>query len=349
MRLAVVKSSVYQDLWVCNRTDDSLLIFLTTMLRCPPIGLSEQCSTDYIIVKECDEFPCQFNKNVLPPEMNETMKYSKHMKNPSLPFLDESFHGEITIDSVALDSYTLDWSVYDIVLCINTCIPNSVIQKYDKLLWCYWVGENDGHLLKDKIGNYNLILNQDATDFNIPEYSIGFPYSYIGPRTLEDLAERFGISHSVKEGIYMEINTTTERPVRSIPDEFQTISSALSIPINTHSQHVIQNLHTIVRSKYFVKLMGRIIRGNSILESISAGTLVLANRNLVMYKEFITDGCHVETIFDVISKIEYYERNPLEYTSALNIQKGILKEMFFEVPMQRLLEKYRLHCESRSS
>ena len=75
LKLAYVKSSCYQDLWVSDKTNNYFEIFKTSMMRCPAIGLSEMCDTDYIIVKESIEYPsqhipsCCSNKN--------SMKYSK--------------------------------------------------------------------------------------------------------------------------------------------------------------------------------------------------------------------------------------------------------------------------------
>jgi hypothetical protein len=93
-------------------------------------------------------------------------------------------------------------------------------------------------------------------------------------------------------------------------------------------------------SKYYVKIAGRVIRGNSVLETISAGTLVLANRNLVMYKELVPDECHVNTREDVVERILYYEENPSAYAITLQKQKDILRRLYFDKPVEALVEKY---------
>ena len=80
LRIAVVKSSVYQDLWVTDITNNFIDIFKTTLMRCPAIGLAEHFSADFIIVKDTNEFPCNINKNVLPNDCLQNMQYSKKLK-----------------------------------------------------------------------------------------------------------------------------------------------------------------------------------------------------------------------------------------------------------------------------
>jgi len=42
-------------------------------------------------------------------------------------------------------------------------------------------------------------------------------------------------------------------------------------------------------------LNGRIIRGNSVIEAISANTLVLINKRKLYYNFLIPDECHIQT------------------------------------------------------
>lgn len=305
------------------------------------IGLAESYNADFIIVKESQEYPCQYMKNVLHPKYTNNMKYSKENKNPSLPFLNESYHNHASIDSVSHDLDSIQWDSYDIVLCINTCIPSRIIDKYPSVLWCYWIGEND--VMTKKIGNYDILLDQDVTKQSLPSFSIGFPYTFVGPTTMETIAVSYlGMNGIKKEGIYMEINNTTERPVKSIPPIFATLSKNVSMPILIHSQDILENEKQLYKAKYYVKLLGRRIRGNSVLETISSGTMVLANRKLVVYSDLVLEECHIEKEEDATKKILYYEGNPDEYTRVIREQRALLERMYFKKPMDALFERYRL-------
>lgn len=338
--LAVVKSSVYQDLWVSEITNNPAEVFKSTLMRSPPIGLCELFNTEFIIVKDTNEYPCNLNKACLPETLYETFQHSKTNKNPDLPFLDDTFHKHITIDSVSKDVNDIDWNKYQIVIAINMCIPESIIDKFPNTLWCYLIGENENIYTFNKISKYDIVLNQDVMKCGLPDFSIGFPYSFLGPYTIENLLEKLGLYPLEKKGVYLEINNSTERPFITIPEQFLKIKEELNIPIIIHSQNILENIQRIANSKYFIKIFGRIIRGNGIMEVISAGTLILINKELITYHDLIPDDCHVETIDDIINKIKYFEENPVEYDRIIILQRTLLFTYFYKIPTDNLIEKY---------
>jgi hypothetical protein len=340
VNIAVVKASSYQDLWVCPISSNALEILKTTLMRCAQIGLLELYNTEFIIVKESLEPPCQTFPSCISDNNKTNLKYSKTLKNPEVPFLDEKYHNHISIDSVSVDADSINWSKYNIVITINACIPNRIIDKYPNTLWCYYVGENDRDL-DCLIGKYDVILNQDVMRDNLPNHSVGFPYTFLGPETIENI-NKDGLNNDVtKYGIFMEIKNTNERPVKTIPIQFSDISELTDTPIILHSQDIIENIKRLYGAKYYVKLFGSVIRGNSVLEAISAGVLVLANTNFVIYADLILDNCYVENAFDVITKIRYYDSNPEEYAQQVKLQRELLKKNYFLEPVNRLLKKFR--------
>jgi hypothetical protein len=309
-------------------------------MRCSPIGLLELAQTEFIIVKESQEPPCQVIRSCIPDQFKDNLKYSRESKNPSLPFLDETFHKDLSIDEISHSSDDIDWGQYQIVLTINACVPDRVLALYPRVLWCYYVGENDGRI-DTLLGKYDVILNQDVMRSNLPAHSVGFPYTYVGPTTIEDLNRR-GLDNDVsKRGIFMEINNTQERPVRTIPAAFAEIAAQTGQPIICHDQNIIANTKNLYGAKYFVKLMGRWIRGNSVMETISAGTLVLANRHLVSYADLIPVVCHVETKEDVIAKIAYFENHPEKYATLVRLQRALLEKFYYRRPLNLLIDKYK--------
>lgn len=340
LKVAMVKSSVYQDLWICDRSKDMTEIFKTTIMRTSPIGLLEAFNTEFLIVKDCNEYPCTVNKACLPRDWYDKMKYAKEGKSPG-GFLDETYHKHITVDSVAYDVDSVDWSQYQIVITMNGCIPERVITKYPNILWCYYIGENEECLIYNKFSCYDIVLNQDVTKPGLPPWMIGMPYSYLGPYTIPKVIKSlFPNKTSEKHGVFMEINNTEDRPVTTIPSIFLKIQEETSIPILIHSQNIVENISRISNAKYFVKLLGRPIRGNGILEVISAGTLVLANRGLVMLRELVLEECHVETEDDVITKIRWFESHPTEYAAAVEKQRTILYELFYKGPAEKLAMRF---------
>jgi len=346
INVACVKSSSYQDLWITPITSDAFSILKTTLMRTPQIGLLEQLKTDFIIVKESQEEPCQKLQSCISAIHMPNLKYSKTQKNPDSPFLDEKHHNHTSIDSISVDVESIEWSKYNIVLTINACIPNRIIEQYPKILWCYYIGENNNSI-DNLIDKYDVVLNQDVMRSDLPKHSIGFPYSFLGPTTIEDINKKTLQNSLLKRGIFMEINNTKERPVKTVPLDFIEISEKTNSPIIIHNQDIIENIKGLYAAKYYVKLFGRTIRGNSVLEAISAGTLILANKNKVTYSNLILDNCHVENSSDVISKIQYYDSNPEEYNKMILSQRAILKTHYFVGPINNLIQKYKEKCFAR--
>ena len=227
-------------------------------MRCSPIGFLECFDTEFIIVKESMDYPCQNIKSCINSKNINSLKNKKEGKNPELPFLDETHHKDYSLESVSHECDDVDWAKYNIIITINACVPSRITKIYTNILWCYYVGENNNGEY-NLLDGYDLILNQNMND-KLLNY-VNIPYSFIGPNTIEK----------------MKINNTQERPFLTIPIDFIHIQNVCEIP-------------------------------NGILEVISAGTLILINKNLLMYNDLISDDCHVENINDIIQKNIFFEK-----------------------------------------
>ena len=336
LNIAVVKNDTYQDLWVSNKTSNKLEVLKSSLMRVSPIGLSEIFNTDYIIIKDTNEYPSNIANKC---EIINPTTYSK--KIPNLQFLDETFHKDICLSSVSLDVDSIKWENYNIVLAINMCIPKRVTEKYPKTLWCYYIGENNDHNVEYIVDGYDIILNQDIQRQSLPYYSIGFPYTLLNSRSLSSLIEYNGKKH----GVFMEINNTTERPVVTLPESFKRIENETNQAIIVHNQNIMINLQNLCGSKYFIKLIGRRIRGNAVIEAISCGTLCLINKSLLMYESLIQDSCNVSSETEIINKIHYFETHPEEYEKELNDQRRRLNTTYFEEPIKALVREYQKKLE----
>lgn len=342
IKIAVVKSTAYTDLWTCNITNDPFHLFQSSFMRCPQIGLAEHYGADFIIVKESYEYPCQEISYQWEQMVKGNMRYSKINKNPCLPFLDESFHKDISLDEISHDVDSILWNKYNIVITINACIPQRIIMANSNILWCYYVSENDDTRISTLLPGYDLLLNQDVTKTNLPSFSIGFPYTFVGPNSIEHINIKNLGNIDLKSGLFIEINNTQERPVTKVQDDFYKISNECNMPLILHNQNIIENTKGLYKAKYFLKLFGRQIRGNSAMEATSAGTLMLVNKKLLIFSDLIADNCHIETADDVIQKIKYFEENPQEYTKAVEYQRKILQENYFDKPMNNLFNRFQI-------
>ena len=81
---------------------------------------------------------------------------------------------------------------------------------------------------------------------------------------------------------------------------------------------------------------GRTIRGNSVAEAVSLGTLAIMDRNQVIHGELIIDECDVKTMSEVIALINKLENDNDLYCRLVNKQRALVKNFFYEAPLQSL-------------
>lgn len=337
MKIALVKQEVYQDLYVCPVTEKNAAnILFSSMGRVGPIGLMAELDADFYIVKEEPEYETQIYRKVIPHISKhlyllktETLDKipGQEFKQPGSPFPNGKF---------AIDCHDIDWSKYDVVISINVSLPTSVVRSYPQTLFAYMIGEANMATGSVHFG-YDVTMNQMARGIISRKCGImDFPYTFLSSDTLQKIMQNHLGRESENKGIFMEINSTTERPVKKAPAHFQPLIDA-GYEIILHKQRIFDNLKSIYDAKYFVKMGGRHIRGNSVAEAVSLGTLTIMDKNEVTHHELIIDECDVKTMDQMVSLINKLENNPDLYQELLAKQRKVLKELFFEAPVQSLV------------
>lgn len=336
LKIALVKQEVYQDLYVCPVTEkDPGEILFSSQMRVGPIGLMAELDTDFHIVEEEPVRETQVYRRVirkiadhLPKLKTQTLQCIPGLEfaEPGSPFPNGKF---------AVNCRSVDWGAYDAVISINISLPTRLILKYPNTLFGYMIGEANTVTQKKRFG-YDIVLNQMARGLIVPQAGqIDFPYTFLKGDTLEKIMLSKLGRESKKHGIFMEINSTTERPVTRPPEHFEPLVRK-GFQINLHRQKIQDNLQAIYDSKYFLKMGGRRIRGNSVAEAVSLGVLCLMNRNETIHHELIPDGCHVEDMTQTLARIERLEADPEEYNTLLEEQRTLVTNLFFDAPLKSL-------------
>lgn len=334
MKIALVKQEVYQDLYVCPVTEKNTAnILFSSMGRVGPIGLMAELDADFYIVKEEPNHETQIYRKVIPHiskylYMLKTETLDKipgqEFKQPGSPFPNGKF---------AVDCHDINWGNYDVVISINVSLPTDVVRSYPNTLFAYMIGEANMATGSVHFG-YDVTMNQMARGIIAKKCGIvDFPYTFVGPRTLENIMQSHLGRPSERKGIFMEINSTTERPVTKAPAHFRPLIDA-GYEIILHKQRIFDNLKSIYDAKYFVKMGGRPIRGNSVAEAVSLGTLAIMNKDEVIHHELIIDECDVKTMDEMVALINRLEKDNDLYESLLSKQRAVLKKLFFDAPIE---------------
>ena len=90
----------------------------------------------------------------------------------------------------------------------------------------------------------------------------------------------------------------------------------------------------IASSKYFIKLGGRHVRGNSFLEAMSARSLCLLNYNDCFGKIPFHQYCYFKDEEHLIEKLQFLEKNNDFHSELLNYQDLVLENMIENVKNQ---------------
>jgi hypothetical protein len=335
MKFALVKQEVYQDLYVCDSKEKSALkILLSSMGRVGPIGLMAELQCDFFIIKEELNKETQIYKKVI-PHICKDLQLLKTKTLDKLPNQGFTKPGSSYPNGkFAVSGDSIDWSEYDVVISINISLKKEILSRHPKTLFCYMIGE--ANLATEKaLYNYDITLNQQARgQFNLTNCVIDFPYTFLKGNTLEKL---FSKKYSLeKSGIYIEVNSCTDRPVEKIPEDFEYISKKTNQAVRLHKQLIEENLLEIYNSKFFVKFGGRKTRGNGAVEAISIGTLVLMNPDDIIHKEILPKEVQFTSKSELIKLIVRLNQDEKEYNRILQLQRSLVSKYFFDIPLENL-------------
>lgn len=337
MKIAFVKQDVYQDLYVNGHDCTPADLLFSSIGRVGPIGLFTLLQADFYIIREAYTPECHAWEKVIPHYKPEWLRMLKtlHLKQTALPeaafFQPGSPHPHSRF-SVEADS--IDWSQYDIVISINFSVPSTIIARHPSTLWCYMIGEANVFMEFAHFG-YDVCMTQETRGIVARELGrVDFPYSFIGPRCLETVMEQTVGRPSARQGIFIEINSNggrEGRPTAALAPLLKT-----GHPLRFHRQNIRENLGELWDSKYFVKIGGRLIRGNSVVEAISAGTLVLMNPADVHHAQLLPSDTWIETAEDAVRIIERLDHDPSEYRRLLTLQRERVQAFVVDAPLASL-------------
>jgi hypothetical protein len=338
MKLAFVKQDVYQDLYVCGSNASAEDLLSSSIMRVGPIGLFTLYGADFYIVKEENTVECKAWEKVIPHYKKEWFRQLRTLPHALTDFPEAKlFQNKLNLShaNFSKSASEIDWSSYDIVISINFPIPRSIIEKYHQTLWCYMIGEANVYMNKIYHG-YDVSLTQLTR--GVVANGLGFvdfPYSFIGPSCIEEIICKYLERPSKKEGIYVEINSV--RDLSS--DQLSTYSLVLTRSghsLRFHRQAIMDNLAELYDSKYFVKIGGRCIRGNSVIEAISSGTLVLMDPRDIFHSQLLPKECWVYSAEQAAHKISHIDSDDVLYERLLKEQRDRVQQFVIDTPMESL-------------
>lgn len=323
-KIAFIKEACHQDLWIGDNNDSTSDLIRSSLLRTGPIGLLEIFGSDFFIVKSNNSSAgqkirfCQIPKDCLSKEDYKLIEKTKIKINSSrLPLR--------CPNDFSHDPEKINWSKYDIVISLNFAVPISIRRKHPSILWICMTGEGRFPV---QSSCWDYFISHDYP--NTPSASlktINMPYTFITPKYIFD---KFKTSQS-KKGIYIEINSKSNQlNNQALFKKFYS----LNLNVEFHSEDIERNLNKLASSKYFIKLSGRPVRGNSFMEAMSASSLCLLHYDDCYGKIPFHQYCYFNDEKHLIEKLQFLEENNEFLSELLNYQDSVLQKMIENVKIQ---------------
>ncbi|MEM1442131.1 MAG: hypothetical protein AAGF67_07290 [Verrucomicrobiota bacterium] len=336
MKICFVKQDVYQDLYVCSNEASPEELLASSAMRVGPYGLFSRLHADFRILKEEPNKETQIYRESLPHLADDMWLMKGHTLRelPGMGFAEPGTEDTNGMFSVSAES--VDWGAYDVVISVNVAIPRKIVKRFPSVLFCYMIGEANVHFNRPKFG-YDCVLNQEARGkgVNVLNWVVDFPYTFLGRDCLESFAvQRFG--EVERGGIYPEINMCPDRPVEKIPVELSELSEEFSIHL--HRQNISENIQQLQRSKFFVKVGGRVTRGNGVVEAISAGCLALFRKEEVIHDSFYLKELAFDDGTGLSQLVRDLANDSARWEELQNKQRDLIEEFHFRRPLDAIEE-----------
>lgn len=352
-KIAFVKQDCYQDLWIGNSSDSTADLLLSTQMRAGPLGLLSGLKADFHIVHLEDDPTVQFFRSQVSLE-ESIIDEIRATRYPSQAMPSDV---DIPVSRFALRMHSdysksaadINWGAYHMVVSINMAVNSQLRNKFPNTAWICMPGE--GLLPHECLGwDYYITHNCPASPY-LNSMLIDIPYTFIRPTEIGDIINSLGLCSAKKESIYLEINSC---PVHIRPPTFedschaQELQTHAGLPVRIHPDTMIGHLQELAAAKYFIKTGGRHTRGNSFMEAISAGVIVLLRPD----ECFGNIGLPIESYFqdfdDLLEILRKLEADPKSYQKLLARQKEFMSRTYFYA-LSQLSAAFNRHNQSKSA
>jgi len=339
-KIAILKQDCLGDLWIGSRKDKPEDLILSTQMRIGPIALISTLKADFYIIKYEGQEDTDFFKKETPitkeeiaaTKLGRIENFKAHLKTNS-PRLHPSY---------SIEAGSVNWSEYDVIISINSCVPKSIRTKHTSPLWACMPGE--GNVFTPDVSrlDYDCFLNHNWAYSSRPQgIALDFPYTFIEYSQFEKL---FSIKDFAKRnGIYLEINScshTVRPPSISGVEEAPALRRMVCQELKIHRNTIDSHLEDLSTALAFVKLGGRTIRGNSISEAIASGLPVLIREKDCPDGLKLSPDNYFKTTEELAEKINLLSEDQEYWEYVQKKQQQLLQLHGITMPLKQICYAY---------
>lgn len=246
------------------------------------------------------------------------------------------------------DAASVPWNEYDIVICVDAAVPESVVRRFPSVLWCLYFIEGGPWGVDEQWADapqygYNVFLDHHPARRLLTSGSaavrrlartrrtvLHFPYYLLSDTTLAGIYAPPGgekpagscLASSSRSSLGPDLRRELERrgPLR---DVYET-------PAQLHA--------AMAASRYFVVTPGSPPKtGGALVDAVSAGCVVLAPAETVrVFTRLTAPWLDFRDAAGLLRWIDALEADPALYRLAREGQAAIVRRTFWEYPIRNL-------------
>lgn len=349
LKVALVKQDVYADLYYCEYGNKKA--FEKSLQRSGPMGLFSAFDVDVVLVS-AEETSSIWKQKVTCCGHKSFSEWDNVRKKKL--FIDENIEKSQYELSIPVDE--IDFSIYDIVICIDACIEKRTIDNFSDILWAYYISEPCMNAYKDSLSGerfgYDVFLNQMFRPESNPEYQltntsteIDFPYAFTFPYQYHELFKFEKQEVPVKP---KKLKVVVPSYVYRLLSVEQKKLLSERFEVNVPGGNIKQFLEVLCSSNIYLRLGDQGKFGNETVEAVCAGTLFLSttkgwkNRIFNIDKTTIPGVAFDDEQFSAAWELlEGLDENRHEIEMLASRQRDIATSLCYERPLRYLLKKLK--------
>ena len=350
-KVAFVKQDIQDDLYFCARGRSPREIIHSTLLRPGPVALFTRFAADFLIVRTEPDAECGVWREKVdrlgwyPPGMLEG--YRDRVPERSCGY-----------DAFAVSAEAVDWGAYDIVVSLDVSVPARITQRYPGVAWCYYVREfkspsyatsHDGPLAGQDL-HLNHLFHPRRISAAWP-HEVDFPYHLQYYGCFDELEGEAPLADGQRSGVFVEHHTGLEltREQLAALGEFGPVAGtsigAANGPAGNPKavQRTMATVHrkAFRRSKYHLKVGGRMVLGTAAVEAVAMGCLALGDPARHVHGALFGRETSIQTFAEAVARLRRLEADPALYCREVAHQRRLVDYLCYVRPSLDLIRKSR--------
>lgn len=341
LRFALVKQTTQSDLYCATADARPADLLESTLMRSGPFALFSRFDTDFLVVETCEDEECQIWQQPATERGWYRLEdlWALEGRIPGRDYGQRAYAKKVE---------EVDWGNYDIVLSVDVSVPARITRLFPEVLWCHYVREPRTSAWSQAqarpLRGQDVFLNQAFDLFRKASapHVVDFPYYFQYVGCFSDISPM--VHEELRGGAFLEHHSVpafTEAQLARLSTSGALFSTGSEMHPSARLSHcgtLRERIIALSRAKYFVHVPGvRNVWGNAMVEAVACGCLALGAPGSHTNASLFDRDTAIDSTDDALDRIQWFERRPERFSSALARQRRLLDALCFARPAHDLV------------